>query len=100
MLDAVRERRPPFSPDGVTAEFAELLKSYGVFEVTGDRYAGEWPREVFQQYGITYNPSEHTKSDIYREILAPINAGRVELLDLPVLRAQLVGLERRVARGW
>ena len=38
VLDAVRERKPPFSPDTVTAEFAELLKSYGVRKVEGDRY--------------------------------------------------------------
>lgn len=60
---------------------------------------GGWPREVFRQHGIKYVPSERTKSDIYKELLAPINAARVELLDLPVLTAQLVGLERRVARG-
>ena len=41
VLDAVRERRPPFSPDDVTVEFSALLKSYGVRKVTGDRYGGE-----------------------------------------------------------
>ena len=99
VLDAVRERRPPFSPDDVVQEFAELLDTYGVTTVTGDRYGGEWPRERFQVHGIRYEPSERTKSDIYRELVAPVNGGRVALLDLPVLRAQLLGLERRVARG-
>ena len=32
-------------------------------------------------------------------MLPVLNAGRCELLDLPRLRAQLLGLERRVARG-
>lgn len=99
VLDAVREKRPPFSPDAVVQEFAELLKSYRVQEVQGDRYAGEWPRERFTAHGITYRPSERVKSDIYREMVAPINAARVTLLDLPVLRAQLIGLERRVSRS-
>jgi hypothetical protein len=99
VLDAVRERRPPFSPDDVVQDFAALIKSYGIAQVTGDRYAGEWPRERFRAHGITYQPSERTKSDIYRETVAPVNAGRVELLDLPRLRAQLIGLERRVSRG-
>ena len=49
-----RERRPPFSPDGVVQEFAELLKSYKVRRVVGDRYAGEWPRERFRVHGIEY----------------------------------------------
>ena len=99
VLDAVREVRPPFSPDHVVQDFADLLRTYGVTKVTGDRYAGEWPRKRFQQHGVTYKPSSRTKSDIYRELVAPINGGRVVLLDLPVLRAQLQGLERRVARG-
>lgn len=99
ILDAVRETRPPFSPDAVVTEFAALLKTYGITEVIGDRYAGEWPREVFRNHGIRYTTSEFTKSDLYREIVAPVNARRVELLSLPALTAQLVGLERRVARG-
>jgi len=99
VLDGVREVRPPFSPDAVVQEYAELLKSYAVFEVTGDRYAGEWVQENFRRHGIRYTPSRKTKSDIYKELVAPVNAQRIELLDLPVLRAQLLGLERRVARG-
>jgi len=99
VLDCVRERRPPFSPDAVVEEFATLLQSYGVYSVVGDRYAGEWPQERFRKHGIAYNPSERVKSEIYREIVAPLNAGRIELLDLPVLRAQLLALERRTARG-
>jgi hypothetical protein len=49
VLDAVRERRPPFSPDDVVSDFAELLKAYGITEVHGDRYAGERPRERFSR---------------------------------------------------
>lgn len=83
----------------VVAEYGALLRSFGLHEVSGDRYAGEWPREAFRQNGITYKPSEKVKSDIYRELLPAVNAGRVELLDLPALRAQLAALERRVSRG-
>lgn len=99
VLDAVRERRPPFSPDEVVQDFAGLVKTYGLTKVTGDRYGGQWPRERFQRHGITYEPSQRTKTEIYRELVAPVNAGSVALLDLPQLRAQLLGLERRVARG-
>jgi hypothetical protein len=99
VLDLVRERRPPFSPDDVVQEFTETLEPYGIGFVTGDRYAGEWPRERFAAHGIGYQPSERTKSDLYRELLPAVNAQRVELLDLPRLAAQLCGLERRVSRG-
>ena len=52
VLDAVREIRPPFDPDSVVQDFAELLKTYRIREVVGDRYAGEWPRERFRAHGI------------------------------------------------
>jgi len=99
ILDAIRERKPPFSPDAVTQEFAELLKAYKIGTVQGDRYAGEWPRERFSKHGITYEPSEKVKSDIYRDLLPMLNSGQVELLDHKRLYAQLCGLERRTARG-
>jgi hypothetical protein len=99
ILDAVRERRPPFSPEAVVQEFAAVLKSYGLHRVTGDRYAGEWPVERFRVHGITYESSAAPKSDIYRDTLPLLNAGKVELLDIPRLAQQLCGLERRTARG-
>ena len=60
---------------------------------------GGWPVEVWQRHGITYLPSERTKSELYLEALPAMNAGRIELLDLSMLRLQLLGLERRTARG-
>jgi hypothetical protein len=39
------------------------------------------------------------KSDLYRELLPVLNAGRIELLDNPRLVSQLCALERRTARG-
>lgn len=40
VLDAVREHRPPFSPEAVIKEHCALLKSYGIASVTGDRWGG------------------------------------------------------------
>ena len=99
VLDFVAERRAPFSPDSVVTEFAAALKAYRVGTVSGDRYAGEWPREAFSKHGITYAPAEQNKSDIYLAFLPLLNSGRVELLDSQRLVAQLAGLERRTARG-
>jgi hypothetical protein len=99
VLDALREVRPPFSPEATTADLASLLRAYGCREVTGDRYAGEWPREQFRKHGISYRVAEHPKSDLYRDALPAFNAGLVELLDHPRLLAQLCGLERRTSRG-
>lgn len=99
VLDVIRERRPPFSPDAVVREFSETLKRYGVTTIGGDRYAGQWPRERFGVYGIHYEPSTQAKSELYSALLPLVNAGRVELLDERRLLAQLAALERRTARG-
>ena len=56
------------------ASYAELLKSYGVSTVHGDRYAGEWPRERFLTHGIVYKPAERTKSEIYGAMLPLLNS--------------------------
>jgi hypothetical protein len=98
-LDAIRERRPPFSPDDCVAEFAALLKSYGVSKAESDRWGGDWVGESFRKRGITVVPSAKPKSDLYRELLPLLNAHRCSLLDHPRLIAQLCGLERRTARG-
>ena len=99
VVDAVRERRPPFSPEGVTADYAELLKTYGIKHVTGDRYAGEWPREQFRKHDIEYVVGDKSASELYIECLPLLNSGKVELLDIPRLIAQFCGLERRTARA-
>jgi hypothetical protein len=99
VLDCVRERKPPFSPDDVVREFAATLKGYGIATIRGDRYGGMWPRERFAAHGIEYHPATQVKSDIYLSLLPLINSGRVELLDHPRLAAQLCALERRTARG-
>lgn len=99
ILDALRETVPPFSPEQVVADYAALLKSYRIHKVIGDRYAGEWPREQFQKHNVTYDASAKPKSDLYRDLLPTINSGEVDLLDVPKIALQLVGLERRTARG-
>jgi hypothetical protein len=99
VLDLVRARKPRFSPEEVVREFAGDLLRYGLHEVIGDRYAGEWPREQFLKHGISYKPSERTKSEIYQSCLPMLNSGRVELLDNKTLRTQFIGLERRTSRG-
>jgi hypothetical protein len=99
VLDCLREIKPPFSPEGVVSEFANLIKSYGITSCSGDRYAGEWPREQFRKRGITYEISEKTKSEIYLAALPMINSRRVDLLDHKRLLSQFLSLERRTARG-
>jgi hypothetical protein len=99
VVDAVRERRAPFSPEAVVNEFCYLLDSYRIRSVTGDRYGGEWCREPFRTHAISYEIADKVKSDIYRDALPLLNSGKIELPDLTRLTAQLNGLERRTARS-
>ena len=99
VLDCVREVRPPFSPEGVVTEFADLLRSYLITKVKGDRYAGEWPREQFYQRGVKYEIAESPKGALYLNFLPLLNSGKVRLLGSKRLVSQLVGLERHTARG-
>jgi hypothetical protein len=94
ILDLVRERRPPFSPEAVVDEYARIMRDYRISTVRGDRYAGEWVAEQFRKHGVNYEPSEKKKSDIYCEILPLINSRAVALLENDRLVHQLISLER------
>lgn len=99
VLDGAWERKAPFDPSAVVAEFAATLREYRITEVVGDRYGGEWPRESFRECGIIYTPSEKTKSEIFLEFLVLANSGRARIPANPRLRQQLSGLERRTSRA-
>ena len=98
LLDTVVSQtgKAPFNPRHAVKKFAALCKQYGVFGVTGDRYAGETFRQDFQDNGISYHVSELTKSQLYEAFEPMINAEEVELLDIPKMQEQLLGL---VIRG-
>lgn len=99
VVDALREAQPPFNPEGVVDEFADLLRQYRVRCVTGDRYAGEWPREQFRKRDIDYALSDRPCSDLYRDMLPALNARQVSLLEHDRLVNQIVSLERRTGRS-
>ncbi|MGM0857229.1 MAG: hypothetical protein ACQEW0_09090 [Pseudomonadota bacterium] len=98
VVDAIRVKKPPFSPEAVTQEFAELCKEYRCTSVTGDRYAGEYAREPFRKHGIEYKLSDRPASDQFRDLLPLLNSARVELLDHKQSLTELINLERRTSR--
>jgi hypothetical protein len=99
VLDAIREIRPPFSPESACREFADVMTTYGIGRATSDKWGGQFPIEHMAKLGITVEPSAKPKSDLYRELLPLVNSRRVELPDVPRLTNQLASLERRTARG-
>jgi hypothetical protein len=99
ILDYIREIKPPFQPGAVVMEFSEILKSYGIYVVESDRYAGEWVTSSFRENGIMVESSEFTSSEIYLNFLPLVANSSVELLDNKRLIEQLRGLERKTRVG-
>jgi hypothetical protein len=95
ILDVARAWKAPHDPAQVVGEMAGVLKLYGVHQVVGDRYAGEWPRQEFSKHRVTYQTADKDKSSLYLDFLPLVLSQRVELLDLKHLKNELVSLERR-----
>ncbi len=89
--------KAPFRPSSVVEEFAGVLKQFGLSTVRGDRYAGEWPAEIFV-HGVSYQVSDLNRSEIYLATLPLLNSGRV-VARQQRMAAQFLGLERRTSRA-
>ncbi|MCH7644605.1 MAG: hypothetical protein IH974_07180 [Myxococcales bacterium] len=98
-VSLVRRWVPPFSPEGVVQEMAALLMQYGVNSVIGDFYGAELTVELFTKQGISYQRSEESASDIYLQAIPLFSTGKIEAPDNPVLRRELMLLERRTRIG-
>lgn len=111
VLDLVREAVPPFSPDEHVRDFAAILRRYRCASVYSDAYGGVWVREAFLHEGITVRApigvsdlahglerktTSLNRSELYLELLAPLNSKQVDLLDHPKMLAQFRQLERRI----
>jgi hypothetical protein len=95
VLDVLRVWPSPHNPTGVATEAGDVVRAYGISEVQGDRYAGEFPAEAFRACGIEYVPSERDTSATFLAVLPLVNSDRVVLLDQPDLLRELRSLERR-----
>jgi hypothetical protein len=90
------ERRPPFDPIKVAADFADVLKSYGgLREVQSDHYAAGFVLAAFAAAGITARQSVLDTSATYGEALGLFTSGRARLVSNGRLISQLAGIERR-----
>jgi hypothetical protein len=99
VLDVVRSMAPQFNPESVTFEYCELLKSYHVREVRGDKYSGDWASSAFEKNGIHYERSEKTKSELYIESESIFNTERVEIPSRSSLIDPLKMLVRKTRSG-
>ncbi|MCA1775210.1 MAG: hypothetical protein LC676_06265, partial [Loktanella sp.] len=97
VIDLVMGQRG--NPAKITEEFSEVLKRYGIYKVTGDKYAGAWVVERFKDHGITYQAEAPPRSELYAALGLAARAGQLELPPCGMLGRQLVALERRTSRG-
>jgi hypothetical protein len=96
VVDLVRAMRPPFNPSAVVAEYAALLKTYGVREVTLDGYAAEIAAAPWRENGIEPRKNSMSTSDVFLNAQPLFSRGAVEIPDLRPLLLELSNLERRV----
>lgn len=99
IVDLIKEIKAPHQPGEVVAEFAGIVQGYGLREVSGDRYGGEWPVESYQKQGIYYQLSERTASELYLASLPMFSNHQIELPDNDRLKNQLLSLMRRTNPG-
>lgn len=99
VLDHLEIVEPPVVPDVACIRFAEVLKRYHLYSVTGDAYAGAWPETLLSRQGIGFEKTGQAKSQIYVDFLALLNSRMVRLLDHPVMLKQLLDLERVAKQG-
>jgi hypothetical protein len=96
VVDLVRERKPRFVAADVIAEYAQILRAYGVSSVVCDNFGGGMYADEWVRNGILFQKSLFDTSGNYLRALPLLMAKRAHLLDNATLRAQLVALERRV----
>lgn len=91
-LVAKQDAVPPFNPRTAVRRFVGLLKKFSCSSVVGDAYAGETFRQDFRDEGISYHVSPQSKTELYEALEPALNAGEVELPDIPILTEQLLTL--------
>jgi hypothetical protein len=99
IVDLLRERTSPHSPEQCTEEFARELKRYHINKVISDRYGGAWVTEQYARFNVVCEQSVKAKSDLYIDLLPLLNSRRIELVDNAKMVNQLCNLERRTARS-
>jgi hypothetical protein len=99
IIDVVRATMPPFDPQEVTKQYAELCREYRVARIYGDHYGEQWVQGAWMKHGITYLTSPLPKSKIYLETLPLFTRGLVRIPDHPTLIRELRLLERQTHRS-
>jgi len=99
VIDVVRSRAPKFNPEEVTSQYCDLLKSYSIDKVVGDKFSGDWASNAYEKFGIKYERAEKPKSGLYLEAEGAFNTGCVNLPNREIAITQLKSLVRKARSG-
>jgi hypothetical protein len=99
VADVVRGRTPPYDPNEVTKEFADLCREYRCSKLTTDNYSAGWVESAVQRAGLTHALAENTKSELYLAGLPMWVRGNVDIPNLTILIREARSLERRTTRS-
>ena len=99
VVDAVRRHPSPHDPAVVAEAIAKFLATYGLNSAESDQYAAGFSRSVYAAAGVTLIDAPGTRSDAYLHLLPLLTQGKVELPPDPVLRVELLTLQRRTRPG-
>jgi len=99
MVDLVRERKPRFVAANVIADYANILRTFGISEVVSDNYAAGFSADEWARNGIRFRACDNTTAENFLCALPLLTSKRGRLVDDATLRKQLSGLQRRVVAG-
>jgi hypothetical protein len=99
VIDFLRLSKPPFNPHDVIAGIAGILQNWGIREVTGDNYAGNFVPTAFAKHSITYRPAKLSASDLYIAALPAFTSASLALLDQDDVIGQLINLRRKIGQA-
>lgn len=99
MIARTEERRSPFTPSEVVAEYSTIIKSYGITSATSDTHAAGWVEDSFRKLNIRIEITKYSKSEIYLQWAGLLAMGRLSLIKDDRAMNQFLALERRVERS-
>lgn len=96
IVAACRRWPSPHDAARVAEQVAEFLKSYGLTTAHADDYGAGLSASLYRPVGIMLTKAASNASDTYLKLLPLMTSGRIELPPDPLLRHELLGLERHV----
>lgn len=99
IVAAVRYWNAPHAADVVAAQVAEFLKRYGITTATADKFGADLSRAIYRAVGVELRDAAQSTSDTYMKLLPLLTSAQVEFPPEPLLRREMLGLERRTTGG-